>query len=74
MKRVKHDKKEFEDLEAKLKVILNIIRKYQKEGGQDALRHRIEIFCKCVGSSSCRFTRIPWILFKQNTSPTLLFV
>jgi hypothetical protein len=39
MKRVKHDRKEFEELTAKLEVILSIVKKYQNEGGQDALNH-----------------------------------
>jgi hypothetical protein len=48
---VLENKKELEDLKAKLEAILSIVKKYQKNDGLRALGHRIEIFCTSVAFS-----------------------
>jgi len=48
---VLENKKELEDLKAKLEAILSIVKKYQKHDGVRALSHRIEIFCTSVAFS-----------------------
>ena len=45
------NKKELEDLKAKLEAILLIVEKYKKHGGLGAINHRIENFCQWVASS-----------------------
>ena len=45
------NKKELEDLKAKLEAILSIVGKYKEHGGLSAINHRIENFCRCVASS-----------------------
>jgi hypothetical protein len=45
---VLENKKELEDLKAKLEAILLIVKKYQKHDGLRALGHRIELFCASV--------------------------
>jgi hypothetical protein len=48
------NKQELKDLETKLGIIISIVQKYMKDGGADAITHRIEDFSKCV-ASSCLF-------------------
>jgi hypothetical protein len=48
---VLENKKELEDLKAKLEAILSIVEKYKEHGGLGAINHRIENFCQCVASS-----------------------
>jgi hypothetical protein len=50
------NKKELEDLKAKLEVILSIVKKYreQEHNGSRALSYRIEMFCTSV-AFSCPF-------------------
>ena len=45
------NKKELEDLKAKLEAILSIVEKYKEHGGLGVINHRIENFCQCVASS-----------------------
>jgi hypothetical protein len=45
------NKQELKDLEAKLQAIISIVEKYKKDGGIDAITHRIEDFTKCIASS-----------------------
>jgi hypothetical protein len=47
---VMENKKELEDLKAKLEAILSIVEKYKKHGGLRAINNRIENFCQCVPS------------------------
>ena len=49
--RVLDNKKELEELKAKLDTILLIVGKYKNDGGLGAINHRIENFCECVASS-----------------------
>ena len=50
------NKKELEDLKAKLEAILSIVKQYQKQDSLHALRNRIEIFCMFVACScSCLY-------------------
>ena len=49
--RVLDNKKELEELEAKLEAILFIVGNYKKVGGIDAINRRIGNFCECVTSS-----------------------
>ena len=49
---VLENKKELEDLKAKLEAILSIVKHYQKQGIESALRDRIERFCESVTFSS----------------------
>ena len=44
------NKKELEDLKAKLEAILSIVEKYKEHGGLGVINHRIENFCQCVAS------------------------
>jgi ATP-dependent Lon protease len=44
------NKKELDDLKAKLEAIIAIVNKYQQHNGLRALDHRIECFCQCVTS------------------------
>ena len=46
------NKKELEDLKARLEAILSIVKQYQKQGIESALRDRIERFCESVTFSS----------------------
>ena len=48
---VLENKKELEDLKAKLEAILSIVEKYKKHGGLSVINHRIENFCQCVAPS-----------------------
>jgi hypothetical protein len=48
---VQGNKKELEDLKAKLEAILSIVEKYKEHDGLCALSHRIEIFCESVAFS-----------------------
>jgi len=45
---VLENKKELEDLKARLEAILSIVKKYQKHDGLRVLGHRIEIFCTAI--------------------------
>jgi hypothetical protein len=51
---VLENKKELEDLKAKLEAILSIVEKYKEHGGLGVINHRIENFCQCVASSCFR--------------------
>ncbi|KAF8972031.1 hypothetical protein BDZ97DRAFT_1913280 [Flammula alnicola] len=42
------NRRELEDLKAKLEAIISIIKKYQKHNGLRALDHRIEDFCQAI--------------------------
>ena len=56
---VLENKKELEDLKAKLEAILSIVKQYQKQDSLRALRNRIEIFCTFVACScSCLYSSI----------------
>jgi hypothetical protein len=48
---VLENKKELEDLKAKLEAILSIVKQYQKQDSLHALGNRIEIFCTSVAFS-----------------------
>jgi hypothetical protein len=45
---VLENKKELEDLKAKLEAILSIVDKYKRHGGLGVINQRIENFCQCV--------------------------
>jgi hypothetical protein len=45
------NKKELEDLKAKLEAIFSIVKQYQKHDSLHALRNRIEVFCRSVAFS-----------------------
>ena len=45
------NKKELEDLKAKLEAILSIVKKYQKHDSLRTLAYRTEIFCMSVAFS-----------------------
>ena len=51
---VLENKKELEDLKAKLEAILSIVEKYKNHSGLGAINYRIENFCQCVASSCFR--------------------
>jgi hypothetical protein len=59
---VQGNKKELEDLKAKLEAILSIVEKYREHDGLHALSHRIGNFCESVAFSraflSCLYPSI----------------
>jgi len=55
---VSENKKELEDLKAKLEAILLIVEKYKEHDGLGAINYRIEKFCQCV-ASSCHIPHSP---------------
>jgi len=65
------NKKELEDLKAKLEAILSIVKQYWKHDSLHALRNRLEIFCKSVAFSWFFFVMFIFINVLQRYHHTI---